>query len=182
MPYTFDHAAGDVRVTEMPLGYSGTGLVVALIRAFVRGGLASARVRDLAHAIVDAAGIDVRDHAAVAAVLLRWLQQNVRYIPLPVDDRGEVMQRIATAEWTLFVGREGECASLTVAYVAMARALGLDLMLRTVGSDPAFPRGFEHVYAMVRTPHGWLAADPSYPLELGQDPSGGRVHQDWAAY
>ena len=162
-----------VAFTILPDGYAGTVLVVAQMRRFAIDGLRDERIHQLARTLT--AGLPSRDGRSEAEAILRHLQPGgtggFRYVHLPWDREGWGFQRVQHPSYTLFASptRSGECASLTVAYAALARALGHEVRFRTAGRDARSPYDLGHVYALDDLAAGgpWTAADPSYDYPLG---------------
>lgn len=65
----------------------------------------------------------------------------------------------------ILADRQGDCKSYTILTVSVLMALGIESRVRFVSYDGS---QFSHVYAMARTPEGWVAVDPCLP-HLGQE-------------
>lgn len=172
-------SAVPVEFQEIPDGFPGTALIIAKMRECAIAALRDVRIHELARKLT--AHLPSRDCRGESEAFLRHLQPGgtggYRYTYLPWDRKEWGFQRIATASWTLLDAptRSGECCSLTIAYAALARCLGHEVMYRTAGQyeDSLFDHG--HVYALDDLVEGpWTAADPSYPDPLGW-PHGARA-------
>jgi hypothetical protein len=99
------------------------------------------------------------DHTpeGIARALLGYVQQTVDFLP----ETGELFR---PAETTLEDGI-GDCDCSSRAYVALARAAGLEAGMGTLGDPPT------HVAPIVKLPSGWAWAETSLRgAELGEPP------------
>ena len=171
---------------EVPSGYALTLATIKSMRRFARDAYKDERISQLARVVTQ--GVAPRDRRGEAAAILAWMQETFRYTALPWHPKG--LARVADAAWTLLdaPSKTGECASLTVAFAALAMSLGMPARFRVVGKDENQPYDFGHALAVVDVGSAnapdWVAADPSYQHPLGWpfrpgDVSPARVFQDF---
>lgn len=175
-----------VESEEVPSGYALTLATIKSMRRFAREAYKDERISQLARVLTQ--DVAPRDRRGEAEALLAWTQETFRYVALPWHPQG--LARVADASWTLFdaTARTGECASLAVAFAAMAMSLGLPARFRVLGKNESHPYDFGHVIAVVdvgsTSSPDWVVADPSYREPLGWpfrpgDVSPVRVFQDF---
>jgi hypothetical protein len=137
------------------------------------------RIRELVFAILQQAGVDQREYQQQAAVLLRWVQQNILYLNEP----GEVIQdplytlnkRAGDCDDVAdLLGSMFEAARLPWRYVLSGTAPN-GQKIRWIEGQPLPPRiKWAHVYLMVGVPPfrpvQWFFAEPSIKgVPLGWD-------------
>lgn len=166
---------------------------LAAMRQIALSGGRDPRIATLAVGIIRQAGIQPRDYAGQAAVLLKWAQDRIYYINEP----GE---RLQSAEATLRLGY-GDCDDLAILLAALYESIRLSwrfiLSGRTPdgqsfrftegatdnppGRSPRNPNGVKwaHIYVEVGTPpfnpKVWKYAEPTMKnVPLGWDVVGAR--------
>jgi transglutaminase-like putative cysteine protease len=115
-------------------------------------GAQSARIRDLALAIVRGAGIAGKDYRGEVDALHDWMREAIRYTRDPVGQ-----ERVQTPEQTAFVARSGDCDDAATLEAAFLGAIGHPTRFITIGLTP---RAFSHVYLEVFLKGTWLPLDP----------------------
>ena len=138
------------------------------------------RIRALAAQILSQSGVDQRQYEQQAAVLLRWVQQNIAYINEP----GETLQ---DPLYTLRV-KHGDCDDMAILLAALYESIRLPWKFVLAGSIPStrervrwvegqpFPRGavMAHIYLAVGfpvfKPQRWVFVEPTVKgAPLGHD-------------
>lgn len=172
---------GEVRLSGIRDGYRGTSDVVAAMRELAIGAAPDEEVNRLARRIIDAC--ESHDSACEVRSIHEFIRAGggggFRYNKLQI---GRDLQRLQTPRETLFDAptRAGECASLSVAEAALLMSVGYKPRFVTVGTDPANPSFFEHVFVRVYVPGaGWVAADPSFARPLGWEDPRGVSGEEW---
>jgi hypothetical protein len=141
---------------------------------------ADPRVANVANAALARAGVPARDYKRQAAVLLKWVHDNVRYMNEP----GE---RLQSPEYTMRMGY-GDCDDLSILLASLYQSVRLPWRMVLSGVDKRtkqtvrwvegtpFPRGiaWAHIYVMVGrptfNPTRWSYAEPSLKgAKLGWD-------------
>jgi transglutaminase-like putative cysteine protease len=98
-------------------------------------------------------GCGYKDYAREAEELFNWFKANIRYVRDPHN-----------TEWVqspLVTIREAasDCDCGAVALASLFSSLGMPSGFEAIKADRAHPEEFSHVYAIVKTPKGWRAAD-----------------------
>jgi transglutaminase-like putative cysteine protease len=167
---------------------------VAFLRSVAEPAGRDPRIRALAAQILSQAGVDQRQYEQQAAVLLRWVQQNIAYLNEP----GETLQ---DPNYTLRV-KHGDCDDMAILLAALYESIRLPWKFVLAGSIPStrervrwvegqpFPRGavMGHIYLAVGfpvfRPQRWTFVEPTVkgaplghdvtaPAQSAQVPGGG---------
>ena len=142
---------------KIPEGYAGTAATVAQMHALTKDAVQDDQIVRLARELVQ--GVPPKRYDLEAATILRWVQENLRYVQDPYHPQG--LERLQHPKVTIFETRSGDCDELAPAFSALCAAIGHAWGFRTVGSDPLFPNRFKHVYSLVYLARKWIPADPS---------------------
>mgnify|MGYP001564124948 CR=1 FL=1 len=138
------------------------------------------RIRKLVAEILAESDVEQRQYPEMAAVLLRWVQQNVRY----VNEPGEILQDPLYTLWQ----KQGDCDDLSILYACFCESVALQwrfvlsghrkadgVKVRWVEQTPQ-PMGvhWAHIYVCVGwppfRPSRWAWAEPSVKTaQLGWD-------------
>ena len=166
-------AAASVLLGELSPGRRGTAETVAIMADLSAGpwGAQSPRIRDLALAIVRAAGIDAKDYRGEVDAIHAWMQAAIRYTRDPVGQ-----ERVQTPEYTAFAARAGDCDDFAVLETALLGALGHRTRFVTIGFTP---QRFSHVYAEVELRGAWLPLDAITDHAAGWEAGGAAVRTTW---
>lgn len=157
-----------MRVTfaNYPAGVAGTRYTIDRMFDMVRRGSVNTNVISTASLIVRNVGH--KDYYGEAEAIFNWVKGNIRYTR---DPRGvELIQ----APWITLQRGAADCDCLSTLLNALFASIGLQTGFETIRCDPANPDEFSHVYAIVKTPMGWRAADPTVAAStFGWRPSAG---------
>lgn len=124
---------------------------------------------ELAAKICSDAGVAGKDHLGEAVALLKWTQDNVRY----VDDG---TQTFRDPEYTISQGY-GNCANVVIVLGSLCEAITIPVKIAVLEKRVAFLlKDAFHVYLLIglppRDPQVWLPAEATMPgWPLGQDPA-----------
>ena len=99
------------------------------------------------------AGCPQKDYYCQAQRLFDWFKGNIRYVRDPHNTEW-VQSPVVTL-------REGaaDCDCGAVALAALASSIGMPSGFEAIKADPSHPSEYSHVYAILKTPKGWRAAD-----------------------
>lgn len=153
---------------RIPWGHAGIEATVRHMRRIGRRGAADEDVRARAREI--AAG--ARSAESAAHRIRRYLHERVAFEFDPpgvelVRTPAYLVEKIAAQGYAA-----GDCDDVAVLGAALGMALGLPARYVLVGLTPSEP--FEHVYAELGTPSGWVELDTTKPAQM---PPGVTVHR-----
>jgi len=164
------------RVKRSPLapGAAGTLQTLHVMRELVREGSKDVNVREAALKAVR--HVAPRDYVGEVRALFGAVQRGIRFTRDPVD-----VETLQAPRYTLAIGA-GDCDDMTTLLAAMIRSVGhgVKLAARAIGTNPATPAVFRHVYLVAdvdgrrialdpshhATPFGWEFPSPTRALEL----------------
>ncbi len=140
--------------THLSPGKRGTAETVDIMARLAMGldGARSTRIRDLAVAIVRAAGVPAKDYLGEVVAVHRWVQECIRYTRDPVGQ-----ETIQTPTHTAFIQRAGDCDDFATLEAALLGALGHPSRFVTIGQTA---RAFSHVYLEAQVHGRWVPLDP----------------------
>lgn len=155
-----------VSFANYPAGVAGTRYTIDKMRDMVRRGSVHPDIIQATTLIVKQVGH--KDYAGEAEAIFSWVKGNIRYTR---DPHGvELIQ----APWITLKRGAGDCDDVSTLINAMCASIGMQTGFETIRCDPANPDDFSHVYAIIRTPAGWRAADPTVAAgHFGWRPSAG---------
>lgn len=110
-------------------------------------------VRRLAEWLTEPAG---SDELAVARALHAAVRDGVRFVDEPTETFQHTLRTWQT--------EQGDCDDSTRALVALARSIGMDARLQTLGNPP------RHVWCQLGAEGQWWHAETSLAAELGEHP------------
>lgn len=97
------------------------------------------------------------DSALAVEALHRTVRDGVQFVAEPVETFQHTLRTLETCR--------GDCDDSARALVALARSLGIEARLATLGSPP------RHVFAMLsHRDRGWVCAETTLAAELGEHP------------
>lgn len=158
---------------------------IAFLRAFVEDTSRDPAIVEKANEIIRSAGVQLRDHRAEWAALLKWVQQNIRFM-------AESKERIQSPQYTL-TQKMGDCDDLALTLAALGYSMRLPFKFVLSGRDKRGERvrwvegsgkppvaAWTHIYVQAQWPpfrptaSAW--AEPTLDVPLGWDSvSGGQV-------
>lgn len=178
------------RVYEIPdwLSWSQTKRL-AFMREFAEDKARDPHIAETAAGILKQAGVDGRDVRQGWAVLLRWMQENVRYV-------NEPNERLQSPQYSL-QSRIGDCDDFAILLLALGHSLRwparwvLSGRRRTTGAkvrwiegsaEPSRGIDWAHIYLIVGgpafKPTWWTYAEPTLKVPLGWDVVGASQRGD----
>lgn len=153
---------------------------VKALRKIVAEYGADPRIAEIANAALTRAGVPARAYKQQAAVLLKWVHDNVEY-------RNEPGERLQSPEYTIRMGF-GDCDDLSILLAALYQTVRLEYRFVLSGTDKRtrktirwiegqpFPKNVDwaHIYVCVGRPTfrptRWSFAEPSLKgVKLGWD-------------
>lgn len=94
-----------------------------------------------------------KDYYCEAKTIFRWVKDNIRYVRDPNN-----CEWVQAADVTLREG-QADCDCGAVLLSSLYGAIGLPTGFEAIKADRRYPGEYSHVYAIVKTPKGWRAAD-----------------------
>jgi hypothetical protein len=111
-----------------------------------------------------------KDYYDEAECIFRWVKANIRYVRDPNN-----CEWLQSPSVTLREG-QADCDCGACLLGALFGSVGLATGFEAIQADPRYPGEFSHVYAIVKTPKGWRAADWTVPTSFfGWRPTAGVV-------
>lgn len=142
-----------VHFANYPAGAAGTRYTIEKMKDLAFRGSVHPDIIALASIVIRNVGH--KDYYGEAEALFNWVKSNIRYTR---DPQGvELIQ----APWVTLKRGHGDCDDLGTLLSALFASIGMQTGFETIRSDPKNPDEFSHVYAIVKTPVGWRAADPT---------------------
>lgn len=149
------------RLHNIPDGREGIRATLKLMSQIVKRYKASPVVRELALDIV--ADLPQKKWRMEAAALLRWVQQNIRYVK---DIRG--VETLQTPPQTLRL-QTGDCDDTSILYASLLESVGHPTRFIAVGFTPD---SLSHVLVQTKIAGKWLSAETIMDWPLGRAPQG----------
>lgn len=140
----------------IPSGKEGIAETLRLMRALVRDGKKSMRIRQLAVNLT--AGLDQKGWGAEIGALFYFVRDKVRF---QRDIRD--VETLHTADAVLEMG-SGDCDDKSVLLASLLESIGHPTRFAAVGFEPG---SYEHVFVETRFGPDWLPLDPTEPVEPG---------------
>lgn len=143
-------------VTNVPYGGARfTEKTLTAMRKLVYDGQHDPSIVRAARTIIQ--GCPAKDYYCEASTIFQWFKSNIRYVRDP--------QNCEWVQGPVVTLREGasDCDCGAVALAALYGAIGLPSGFEAIKADRSHPNEFSHVYAIVKTPRGWRAADWTVP-------------------
>lgn len=151
---------------------------IAFLRSFVEDTSRDPAIVEKANEIIRSAGVQLRDHRAEWAALLKWVQQNIRFM-------AESKERIQSPQYTL-TQKMGDCDDLALTLAALGYSMRLPFKFVLSGRDKRGRRirwvegagkppeaSWTHIYVQAQWPpfrptaYAW--AEPTLDVPLGFD-------------
>ena len=148
-------------VERIAPGLAGTDKTVSRLIDLVNDSIHSGVIRLRALEILNQAGVVNGDQLQAARALYRWVKQNIRYIPDPVN-----LETIQQPEITYCL-QAGDCDDHSALIAAFAHAIGIPARFRVVGDTD---RAFKHIWAELQIGGRWYPADTTNPAGFGHRP------------
>lgn len=143
----------------LPDGPEGTRATLVIMRRLVKEALRDSGFVRFAQSVASRATVRLE----IPAVLMRWVQDNIRYLSDP-EDRERV-----TGPIEMLRVREGDCDDMTMLVSAFLKANAFPARFKAVAFEPD---AFSHVYAQTRIGERWESMDCSEPVRFGWEPEG----------
>ena len=113
---------------------------------------------------------DRTDRRAVAGAVYSLVVENIEYVH---DAHG--VEQLQSPAFTL-AWRAGDCDDMAVLCAALLSSLGVPVRFKAIGTDPAHPKSFTHVYAEYQDRTGrWYSCDPVADPGVDAEIAPGRV-------
>lgn len=126
------------------------GQIVKAMQKFAVEGGRSPKIILLAQKITN--GVASGDYASEILAVSNWVHDAIRYVPDPTDNE------LVKDPERLLQYPNGDCDDIAVLCAALLMAIGKTVAFMTVAFNGApVP---SHVFAVVRTPGGWVPVDP----------------------
>lgn len=153
---------------------------IAFLRSFVEDTARDPMIAQKAVSIIRQAGVQHRDYRAEWAALLKWVQQNVRFMAEPAE-------RLQSPQYTLSTLGPADCDDMAILLAALGHSIRLPFRFVLSGRDARRnrhrwvegvgrpPRGvnWTHIFVQAQWPPfrptaaAW--AEPTLDVELGWD-------------
>ncbi len=148
-------------LSRIPAGERGTDVTVGKIIDHVHASLRRPVVRLSAIGILNNARVQNKNTPAAVAALYRYVSQNIRYIPDPLD-----VETIQDPEATLKI-KAGDCDDHATVLAALAASIGVPVRFRVIGPSAD---NFQHIFPELYVGGRWLPADTTEAKRLGVRP------------
>jgi transglutaminase-like putative cysteine protease len=135
-------------VIRAPLAPGGAGVrqTLCAMRKLALDGSWNPMVRSCALGVIREARVPAADYAGEAAALFRWVSDSIRYT------RDVANVETLQAPWITLAESSGDCDDKATLLAALMKAVGTParLSFRAIGTNPASPGQFGHVYLVAR--------------------------------
>jgi len=109
-----------------------------------------------------------KDYYCEAESIFKWVKGNIRYVRDPNN-----CEWVQSPTVTLREG-QADCDCDAMLLSALFGAVGLASGFEAIKADSRYPDEYSHVYAIVKTPKGWRAADWTVAsADFGWSPTAG---------